>query len=125
MVTHKFSRDGYTDVEFELQIQDNFLFNEILTSRVPQVGARQEPLTTSENTMTITGQLVGDDSLSAEAKAYNLFTMVRFGATVTLQIETDIIRTWEGLSERISFKILAARTNELIFIMLFKVDDYP
>lgn len=125
MPTHKFSRSGYDDIEFDLQIQDYTMLNDIITAKVPTVGTRQEPLTTSETKMTITGVLVLDGSKSSEQKAYELVAMAKFGALINLQIETDIIRTWEGLSEGLNFRVLAARTNELQFVMKFKVDDYP
>jgi hypothetical protein len=125
MVEHKFSRSGYPDVIFELYKQSYTKKNDVITDKVPKVGARQAPLTTTERLMMVTGTLVKDGSKSAEAKAYDLDAMSDFGAMIDLRIETDVVRTWEGIAESLTFDILAGRTENLLFTMKFKVDDYP
>lgn len=125
MVEHKFYRSGYDDVIFNLTKQSFNRLNEVITYKVPKVGTKQAPLTTSEIIMTITGVLVADDSKSAEIKAYEISTMTAFGAMINLQIETDIVRTWEGISPSFLFDIFEARTQDIKFTMKFKVDDYP
>ena len=125
MVEHKFYRTGYDDVIFNLTKQTYNRLNEVITYKVPKVGTKQAPLTTSEIIMTITGVLVADDSKSAEIKAYEISTMIAFGAMINLQIETDIVRTWEGISPSFLFDIFEARTQDIKFTMKFKVDDYP
>ena len=125
MVTHKFYRAGHNDIEFNLNKETYNLLCDIITNKVPTVGTRQAPLTTSEKIMTISGTFVKDGGTTAEQKAYGLVAMADFGAMINVQIETDIIRSWEGISQSYLFDILRAHTENINFTMKFKVDDYP
>jgi hypothetical protein len=123
MVTHKFSRSGYSDVEFDLQNFTWVKISDVIEDKVPNVGTRQSPLTISAKKATVTGMIIAGAN-SAESQAFNLDDMSQFGATVTLQIETDLVRTWNGIIQQLRFNIVAAQTENILFTATFQIDDY-